>query len=348
MKGDSDNERVVEIRSPDPVLTLPPADVGVIVVSYNSAVHLPRFLDSLDAHSDGLSTRVVVVDNGSSDDSVAVAQAHDVISIPMGRNLGYAAAINVGRPLMNECASILVANPDVEMRSGALRVLQSSVLSTGGACLPNQHDEKGAVQLSIRREPTVLRQLGEALLGDRWPTRPAWTGILQRNADAYAESASIDWGTGAVFMMNAQCDHAVGEWQEDYFLYSEEVDYARRVREAGMCIRFEPSAGVLHYGGGSGRATRLTALELVNRIRYYRRWHLRSGTLIYGAAVLLEATLRTRRPTHRAAIRPLLATLSAVARGRELPTSRWILGTEPSEESPEQWAGSATCYGGAA
>ena len=73
-------------------------DCAVIIVSYNSARHIGRLLDSLPAATSGLRTRCLVVDNGSQDETMSVVRSRDgVVAIETGRNLGYAGAINVGR-----------------------------------------------------------------------------------------------------------------------------------------------------------------------------------------------------------------------------------------------------------
>ena len=313
---------------------LKPAQVAVVVVSYNSAAHLPRLLESLDEHSDGLALRVIVVDNNSTDDSVAVAEQHKAIVVPLSDNLGYAGAINVGRRLTDGCDAVLVANADVEMEPAALRQLYSSVMASGGVAVPNQLDQRGVAHKSIRREPTILRQLGEALLGDHLPARPAWAAMIERDRDAYTRDGPVDWATGALMMTSSGCDRIVGDWQDDYFLYSEEVDYARRVREAGFTVRFESSASIRHRVGGSGRTPALTALEMTNRLRYFARWHRRPSMLMYGAGVLLEALVRARRPGHRLAIRPLLTCLRAVVRGKRLPPSGAVLAMATSSQRP--------------
>ena len=74
-------------------------------------------------------------------------------------------------------------------------------------------------------------------------------------------------------MVPAHVATMVGDWWDDYPIYSEEVDYFRRIRETGCRIAFEPSAVVTHVGGGSGRTAGLAGLLAVNRVRYARRYH---------------------------------------------------------------------------
>jgi GT2 family glycosyltransferase len=118
----------------------------------------------------------------------------------------------------------------------------------------------------------------------------------------------VDWGTGAVLVVAADVDAAIGAWDDErFFLYSEETDYSRRIREAGWTVRYVPEATVMHRGGGSGTGPALTALNEVNRVRYYRKYHGRLSTALFRAAVILGELLRLRRPANRAALRALLS-----------------------------------------
>lgn len=112
-----------------------------------------------------------------------------------------------------------------------MRQLHSSVMTTGGVTVPNQLNQRGVANKTIRREPTILRELGEAVLGDRWPSRQAWAAILERDLDAHTGDGPVEWTTGALLLANSGCDRIVGDRQHNYSLYSEEVDSAHRVRD---------------------------------------------------------------------------------------------------------------------
>jgi GT2 family glycosyltransferase len=124
----------------------------------------------------------------------------------------------------------------------------------------------------------------------------------------YERPGPVDWGTGAVLVLTSEVDSAVGAWDEErFFLYSEETDYSRRIREAGFTVRYVPEASVTHRGGGSGSGPALTALNEVNRVRYYRKYHGPVGTAVFRAVVILGELMRYRRPANRAALRALLS-----------------------------------------
>lgn len=312
------------------------ADVCVLVVSFDSGQHLPDFLDSLAPAAGDLTLRVVVVDNGSSDDSVAVARDRGAIVIPTGANLGYAGGINVGREWAQGCPMILIANPDLHFTPGSIATLHSTAMRhPGSIVVPVLRGPGNGVRLSLRREPTVLRQLGEALSGDHWPKRPRWFAIMVRDPAAYQHQTSTDWATGAALMIPADCDRRVGDWDESFFLYSEEVDFARRARSVGYQMWFTPDACATHEEGGSGRSDRLFSLDAVNRVRYFDKWHNRPHTVMYTAAILIELLLRIARHQHRQALGVVARTGARVALRRPLPSGAELMGitAQPASSS---------------
>lgn len=278
-------------------------DCTIIVVTHNSERHIQAFLDSVAAAAGSVSCRVVAVDNHSTDRTAEILRdVSQVVFLELGANLGYSAGINAGRRRAGPCDSILIANPDVRLVPGSIERLHRAVTLDGyGAAVPRLLDERGTPTWSLRREPTIGRQLGEALLGNRFTTRPAWLSEIVRDPDAYRRAGTVDWASGAVVMVAAACDTAVGAWDETYFLFSEEVDYAERIRRHGYALVYLPDAQAVHEEGGSGRREDLMSLLAVNRLRYYRRRHGRMATACYTVALLLQLVLRGGDGAHRRA-----------------------------------------------
>jgi GT2 family glycosyltransferase len=277
-------------------------DCAVVVVTYNSARYVLGLLDSIPAAAVGLSWRTIVVDNGSADDTVELLTGRpDVICIEAGGNLGYAAGINIGRESAGQYSALLVLNPDLTLEAGAIRDMFAALDEpTVGVVVPMLFDSEARCLRSLRRDPTLLRAIGEGLLGDRAGWRPGWLSEIVRNQQAYGYRHPVDWATGAAMLVSAECDRIVGRWDERFFLYSEEVDYAARVRRAGFRIDYLPTARACHRGGGSGQSSALVALMAVNRIRYAEERGRHSG---YRLAVVLHELLRSRDRGHRAALR---------------------------------------------
>jgi GT2 family glycosyltransferase len=285
-------------------------DCTAVIVTYNSAADIGGLLDTLPAAAAGLRVRVVVVDNDSTDDIAQVISRYPgVMLIPAGGNLGYAGGINVGRRNLGETKAVLILNPDLQLAPGSLRRLTDALAEPGtGAVVPKFLDEESDPFPSLRREPTVPRALGDALLGKKWPDRPAWLSEMIWSARPYQEAGPVDWATGAVLMISAEADEAVGPWDDDrFFLYSEETDYCRRLRDAGYAIRYVPDATVRHRGGGSGSGPDLYALNSVNRVRYYAKYHGPVGTALFHGVVVLHELIRAPRPASRRALRALLS-----------------------------------------
>ncbi|MFF1879656.1 glycosyltransferase family 2 protein [Leifsonia sp. NPDC058230] len=275
----------------------PPRASGVlvVVVTYNNAEHLDALLQSILAQDIAVPARTVVVDNGSSDETVAIARREGVTVIETGENLGYSGAINVARGQLRPGEALAVLNPDLVVSAGAFdRLLTALDDQTVGIAVPQLRNGDGSLYTSLHTEPTVINALGEALFGAHLANRPHWLGDTLRRADDYARDRDVAWASGAALLVAPDCDAQVGSWDsETYFLYSEEMDYARRTRDAGYRIRYLPEAEAIHIGGGSGRSPRLAALLEVNRIRYFSAHHSRLATALFRSAVALQYLARS-------------------------------------------------------
>jgi N-acetylglucosaminyl-diphospho-decaprenol L-rhamnosyltransferase len=275
--------------------------VLVLVVTYNNAEHLGALLASIAAQEVRLPTRVLVVDNGSADDSVAIARDAGAEVIESGANLGYSGAINVGRTRLRPGEALAILNPDLQLHPAALDALVAALDDPEvGIVVPLLRDADGALYTSLHTEPALLGALGEAVFGAHLPRRPIALGDTLRRADDYTRAHDVDWASGAALLLSPSCGERVGPWDsETFFLYSEETDYARRTRDAGFRIRFVPEAGATHIGGGSGRSPRLAALLEVNRIRYYSAHHSRAAAALFRAIVALQYAARSWRADDR-------------------------------------------------
>ncbi len=294
--------------------------LAVIIVTYNSADALPALLDSL---SDGLRGierfEVVIADNNSQDGSAEIAAAHPIGArvIPMGWNAGYAAAINEAAATVRQGAGLLILNPDLRLHPDAIRPLFDHLATpTVGVVVPINYRQDGSVDPTLRREPSVLSAWAEAVLGGSLAAKIGWGEIVDLSPQ-YDSPGVVEWATGSALLISAHARRIVGEWDESFFLYSEEVDYQRRVREAGLSIIFEPRAKVIHACGGSGSSARLFALMTANRIRYYRRHHGRLKAAMFASGIAFGQMLRCWRGSiHRAGLGGALRPSAAIMQFR--------------------------------
>jgi len=285
-----------------------PVDIAIAIVTFNNADHLPALIEGLRREARSLRLRVIAADNGSVDDTRAMLAAEgDVISVETGGNRGYATGINLALQRAGDARAYLVLNPDLVVREGALAAMLDRLEQPGvGAVVPRIESPDGTTFPSLRREPTIARAIGDALLGSRVGDRPAWSSETDSGERSYTVAHAVDWATGAAVLVGRVTAQAVGDWDGRFFLYSEETDYLRRVREIGSSVWYEPRARVVHDGGGSGTSPQLAALMAVNKVRYVRKHRSRGYAAAFHAAAIGHELIRGYDQTHREVLRTLV------------------------------------------
>lgn len=308
--------------------------VVVVVVLYNSAELLPGLVESLEAGLGHVPWRLVAVDNASPDAGAEVMQAllPECTVVRAERNGGYAAGINAGVSAAGPYRALLLLNPDVRLGTGCVPRLLEALAEPGvGIAVPRLLDASGRRIDSQRREPTVLRTAADALLGAVRVGRYRLLGEVVTDRASYLTDRDVDWAEGSTQLVSAACWAACGPWDESFFLYSEETDFALRAGDAGFVTRYVAEAEATHLEGGSGSSPALWALLVVNRVRLYRRRRGLLAAIPFWAFTLLRETLRAAlgRARHQAAVRALLSP-------RKLSTSpgpAWLAGMSGREVS---------------
>jgi N-acetylglucosaminyl-diphospho-decaprenol L-rhamnosyltransferase len=316
--------------------------IAVTVVTWNSAAVIGGLLDSLAPGLEGLAWQLTVADNASADDTVATVEdwsAHHPEArcriVHTGGNLGYAAGINAALAKADPYDAALILNPDIRLHADSVRRMCDLIdtdesphgtpdhtraeTSTPdgprtGIVVPRILDAEGNLAPSLRREPTLLRALGEATLGAR-AGKFAPLGELVLDEESYTRPTVADWATGAVMLIARPCLAACGPWDESFFLYSEETEFALRARDRGYLTRLAPQATATHIGGESKVSPELWSLLMRNRVRLYRRRHTFPAAVAYWAAALVRETPRAAlgQQRSRSAVKALLAPKSLAA-----------------------------------
>jgi N-acetylglucosaminyl-diphospho-decaprenol L-rhamnosyltransferase len=294
--------------------------IAVVVVTHNSRDVIEDLIVSLDSGLRGIRWHLIVVDNASTDGVVDLVRriAPSALAVETGRNGGYAAGINAGVRASPGHTAILVLNPDVRLQPGCVSELLRGLRQIGtGIAVPRLTNAKGQLILSQRREPTTLRALGEALLGSNIAGSHARLGELVTDPRCYDVECVVDWAEGSTLLVSAECWTRCGQWDESFFLYSEETDFALRAGDAGLVTRYVPSAHAIHLEGGSGTTPGLWSLLALNRVRLFRRRNGVLKTVPFWCAVLLRESTRALcgKRTSRAAVTALISP----ARFREAP-----------------------------
>jgi N-acetylglucosaminyl-diphospho-decaprenol L-rhamnosyltransferase len=230
--------------------TGPDVTVSAIVVNYNSAGVLTDCVTSLrEAGVD----QILVVDNGSTDDSHARLGGADpdAVWLPSGGNVGYGRAANLGAKQATGEA-LLVCNPDIVARPGLVKTLLATLDAEPGAGIagPRVLNVDDTVYPSARAFPSLVDAMGHGLLGMVWPGNPFSRRykLLDWNHD---DRRRVDWVSGACFLITRRAWEDIGGFDSRYFMYMEDVDLCWRAGRAGWAVVYEPAAEVTHVQGVS-------------------------------------------------------------------------------------------------
>ena len=276
-------------------MTGEPETIAVVVVTYNSASLIEDLVASLAPGLRGLNWHLTVADNASRDGSVEAVRRHAPYAhvVETGRNAGYAAGINAAVAAAKPFDAVLVLNPDIRLAADCVPELLKLLRRRGaGIAVPKIVRANGDFSPSLRREPTILRAFGDAVLGGKRTSRFAMLGESVTDRGRYTDEAVVDWAEGSIMLIDRACWYACGGWDETFFLYSEETDYALRARDLGFPMMYTPHANARHLEGDAATNPPLWALMTLNRVRLYRRRNNAVAAGAFWAMVLLREASR--------------------------------------------------------
>lgn len=224
---------------------MPAAAITAIVVSYDSAEVLPACLDALAREG----VPAIVVDNASGDASRAIAEAKGARVVANARNEGYGRANNIGVAAAGT-PYVLIVNPDLELGRGAAAALLEAA---------ERYPDAGMLA------PRIVEPSGRIFLQPRSLLSPAH--LNRAGAMAIPEGdACLPFLSGACLLIRRELFIALGGFDPAIFLFYEDDDLCRRMRDAGHALVHVHGAEARH---GRGRSTAPSP-----RRRFKARWHL--------------------------------------------------------------------------
>jgi N-acetylglucosaminyl-diphospho-decaprenol L-rhamnosyltransferase len=272
-------------------------DVTAVVVDYHADDVLVACVRSLNENG---VTHVVVVENGEVGSvPLSLVERHVVLVSP-GVNLGYGRGVNRGVALARPSTYVLVSNPDVVVHAGAVKALVDYLDSHPKVALvgPSILRPDGTVYPSHRVFPNVWLAGVHALLSPLWPGNPATQRYRSTRPDG-----SVDWVSGAFFLVRRSAFELVGGFDERYFMFAEEMALCWQLREHGFSVAATDDAVVTHIEGVSrARAPRAmliahhrSALRFeVQTARGWRRALVPLAAVVLSVRLLLVLTARPK------------------------------------------------------
>lgn len=255
-------------------------DISVIIVSWNTSALLSQCLSSLYETGSRFTFEVIVVDNNSRDDTVALVEKQfpEVILIKNDRNVGFACANNQAM-MIGKGRYFLLLNSDTIVLPGAIDALMELAEQNPrvGVLGPKLLNMDGSLQASWASFPTFFSEL----IGRNFRTRQPVSGLTN--------VFNVDWIMGACMLVKTQVVQDVGGMDEDYFFYSEETDWCYRIKKKDWLVWYNTGAQIYHLGGGS--ANRSSLLQLARlyqaKILYFKKHYgsLTSTLLRFGLAL---------------------------------------------------------------
>jgi GT2 family glycosyltransferase len=252
--------------------------LSVIIVTWNTRDLLRQAIDSVvRTYHQQDALEIIVVDNASTDDTAQMIrdQYPAVRLIALDSNLGFAGGNNRGIAAAGGQA-ILLLNSDTKVLPGAISTLLAYLEDhpQTGVVGPRLLNENGTVQPSRRRFPTLpILFLESTWLQSLAPARSLRRFYMEDVPESPPHS--VDWITGAAMLVRPEVIDQVGALDDGYFMYSEELDWCHRIKDAGWDIAFTPAAEIVHYGGKSSDQV-VPARHIyfqASKVRYTRKFH---------------------------------------------------------------------------
>ncbi|MEP7293076.1 MAG: glycosyltransferase family 2 protein [Chloroflexota bacterium] len=252
-------------------------DLSIIIVSWNVADLLAACLDSIFAGLGSLHAEVIVVDSDSTDHTISLLRQKfpQVKLIEQAENIGYTRANNLGMA-QSSGRHLLLLNPDTEIIGDALPCMIAYLDANPqvGILGPYTHNSDGSFQSSRRRFPTPATAFFEST----WLQPFAPKRLLNRfyvNDAPPDQTLDVDWVQGSALMARRTVYEQIGGLDEGYVMYSEELDWCRRAKNAGWRVVFLADAHVTHHGGRS--SDQVVARRQIwfqqSKLRYFRKYH---------------------------------------------------------------------------
>lgn len=270
--------------------------IDIVIVNWNAGLQLKKCIDSIRKFGVEFTDRLVVVDNGSVDESMNYIEDYsNVTMLWAGNNLGFGKACNLGA-INSEAEFLLFLNPDAALHPGALEkalaYMEDSHNANIGICGVQLIDDSGHVTRSCARFPTPI---GLALHGI------GFDRLLPKIGHFMAEwphdsTQDVDHVIGAFFLVRRELFDALGGFDERFFVYLEDLDFSYRAHKTGWRSVYLADVQAFHAGGGTSDQVKAKRLfySLRSRLLYaFKHFNLFGAILVLMTTLFIEPISRS-------------------------------------------------------
>lgn len=260
-------------------------DLSVVIISFNTKDLTLSCVDSVIKNTRGINYEVVMVENGSSDGSVEALrslQGTKVRLIENKKNLGFAVANNQAwKKALGKY--VLFLNSDTLITDNVLGEMvewmgKNATVGIASCMLKNKD---GSIQPTGGYFPALLSVFSWMTIQDLpfvdaliKPFHPLHIkSFFAKGTDFYRKEKELDWVTGAFLFTRKVILEEVNGWDDNYFMYVEEVDLCFRIKKTGWRVRYLPEWDIIHYGGASGTKELSVVSEFKGLKRFYKKFY---------------------------------------------------------------------------
>lgn len=238
--------------------------LSIVIVTYNSANHIKACLESI-VKTKARDCEIIIVDNGSEDNTKEIVEKfRRVLLITSQENLGFGKGSNKGASKANG-EFLLFLNPDTKVTKDALvKLVEFANNNEFGIVAPSLIKPSGEIQASVSNNPTIWNATKEYFLG----IKNSYSEYVPKGR----EVAEVECVYGAAMLIKRSIFEKLGGFSAKYFMYFEDLDLCRRVRNLGLKIFYLPTVKIYHDVGGT-----------IDSRENSKRWLIESAKIFHGS-----------------------------------------------------------------
>ena len=287
------------------------------IVTHNSGDVIENCLSSIKTHYPDR-FRIIIADNDSADSTheIVTSQFPQVEIFNTGKNYGFGYGVNY---LLSKASTkyVLVLNADIEILPGTIEPLINT-MNHGDMCVvsaPVTVNSENDLEGNIRRFPGLVNQFFESVIGGKIASKINKSETVT-DPKEYTTTHKVDWIKGAIWCIRRETFENLGGMRTDFFLYSEETEFAHRAAVNGFHSIIVSDSKAMHMGGESDTNQLLYTLLALNKIFYMK---LSSGKIqaqIMRIILIIALLLRINKTQCRFALKSMIRSLAGFEKER--------------------------------